>query len=66
MTDATDAVKPLVFALRKIEADAEGLAQKGGLGADLQKLVEAIRDGAGNLAADAAKQLKMPPYVSGD
>jgi hypothetical protein len=60
-----DAVKPLVFALRRIEADAEALAQKGKLSGNLQKLVETIRDGAGTLAADAAKQLKMPPYDKG-
>jgi hypothetical protein len=57
MSDPAEIARNLVFALRKIEANAEG-ADHGNAKAALQ----AIRESAGQAAADAARQLKMPPY----
>jgi hypothetical protein len=51
----------MVYALRRIEADAEGALQHGGA---LRKALEAIRDQAGAIAAEAAKESGMAPYGS--
>jgi hypothetical protein len=58
MPDVTEIARNLVFALRKIEADAQGGLKNG----RATQALEAIRDAAGAKAADAARQLKMPPY----
>ena len=58
MPDPTEIARNLVFALRKIEANADGALEHGNAKAALQ----AIRESAGEAAADAARQLKMPPY----
>jgi hypothetical protein len=58
MPEATEIAQTLVFALRKIEANANGALQGG----RAKEALEAIRDAAGKAAADAAQQLKMPPY----
>jgi hypothetical protein len=58
MTDFAEIARNLVFALRKIEADAQGALESG----HTKSALESIRDAAGIKAADAARQLKMPPY----
>jgi sialic acid synthase SpsE len=57
MANERDVAQRLIQALRRIEADAEGGLQHGG---NLHKVLEGIRDAAGNAAADAAKQLGLP------
>jgi hypothetical protein len=57
MANERDVAQRLIQALRRIEADAEGGLQQGG---NLHKVLEGIRDAAGNAAADAAKQLGLP------
>jgi hypothetical protein len=63
MADDRALAQKLVQALRRIEADAEGALLHGGA---LRKTLEAIRDAAGQSAADAAKELGMPPYGATD
>jgi hypothetical protein len=58
MADSTEIAKGLVFALRRIEADANGALEGG----RAKESLASIRDAAGRAAADAAKELKMPPY----
>jgi hypothetical protein len=58
MCDAVGIARDLVFALRMIEADADGALEHGNAEAALR----AIRERAGSAAADAARRLKMPPY----
>ncbi len=59
MAEDSDLVRKLVQALRRIEADAEGaLLHRGGL----RKTLEQIRDQAGEIAADAAKETGLAPY----
>lgn len=60
MSDAMEIARQLVFALRRIEADAQGAV--AGAKAKQGAALEAIRDAAGKTADDAAKALKMPPY----
>jgi sialic acid synthase SpsE len=57
MANEHDIAQKLIQALRRIEADAEGGLQHGG---NLHRVLEGIRDAAGNAAADAAKQLGLP------
>jgi hypothetical protein len=57
MANERDIAQKLIQALRPIEADAEGGLQHG---ANLHKVLEGMRDAAGNPAANAAKQLGAP------
>ena len=59
MADERDIAQKLVFALRRIVADAEGASLHGG---NPKKVIEDIKAAAMNAAEDAAKQLGMPPY----
>jgi hypothetical protein len=59
MSEERDIVVRLVQALRRIEAKAEGALLHAG---NLHKVLEDIRDAAGSAAAEAAQQMKMPPY----
>ena len=59
MADDRQLVERLVQTLRRIEADAEGALSHGGA---LRRALVAIRDEAGQSAAEAAKQIGMPPY----
>ena len=61
MPDSQALVQKMVYALRRIEADAEGALQHGGAP---RKALEAIRDQAGAIAAEAAKESGMAPYGS--
>ena len=63
MTDDRELARTLIQALRRIEADAEGALQHGG---NLHQALRAIRDAAGNIAADAAKRIGMAPYGAPD
>jgi hypothetical protein len=56
MPDDRDLLVKLIQALRRIEADAEGALLHGG---NQHKVLEGIRDAAGNAAAEAAKQIGM-------
>lgn len=61
MCETAEIARNLVFALRKIEANADGALEHGNAKAALH----AIRESAGSTAADAARQLKIPPYDKG-
>ncbi|HEX7967561.1 MAG TPA: hypothetical protein VF502_05035 [Stellaceae bacterium] len=62
MTDDRERVEKLVYALRRIEADAEGALAHGG---GLRKALTSIRDQAGQAAAEAARDIGMAPYGGG-
>lgn len=64
LSDPHEIARNLVFALRRLEADAEGVVQTGNAKKALEHL-RSVRDTAGNVADDAAKKLKMPPYDTG-
>ncbi len=59
MADDRQLVERLVYALRRIEADAEGALTRG---RGLRQALAAIRDEAGQSAADAAREAGMAPY----
>ncbi len=59
MADEREIAQKLVFALRRIVADAEGAALHGG---NPKKALDDIKAAAMNAAEDAAQQLGMPPY----
>ncbi len=59
MADERQLVERLVYALRRIEADAEGALTHGRA---LRQALAAIRDEAGQSAADAAREVGMAPY----
>ncbi len=63
MGNNTELMQKLIHALRRIEADAEAALQRRG---NLRQALTAIRDAAGNAAADAAKQIGMAPYGAPD
>lgn len=63
MAEDRDLAQTLIQALRRIEADAEEALQRGG---NLHQALRAIRDAAGNIAADAAKRIGMAPFGQPD
>lgn len=59
MSGDREIAQKLVFALRRIVADAEGGLLHGG---NPRKSVETMKNAIASAADDAAKQLGMPPY----